>query len=176
MLLPPETGEVHVKKNWQMSALPRPAAAGRAHEARGAVEAGSPSGPCRGTETEPLDEVGVEDLARSKEAIGQRAAAGMSLVQSARLNEPDPYAYLKNVRQRLPTHLRGGWVSCCSIGGHGLTAPATDYAARQYERAGTRHPTVTEQHSSQIIGRQSGTDRASSNGHYSRTPPCESTT
>lgn len=34
---------------------------------------------------------------------GQRAAAVMSLVQSARLNGLDPYAYLKDVLQRLPT-------------------------------------------------------------------------
>ena len=35
---------------------------------------------------------------------GQRAAAVMSLIQSARLNEHDPYAYLRDVLQRLPTH------------------------------------------------------------------------
>ena len=35
---------------------------------------------------------------------GQRAAAVMSLVQSARLNGHDPYAYLKDVLTRLPTH------------------------------------------------------------------------
>ncbi|MDQ6211494.1 IS66 family transposase [Achromobacter insolitus] len=34
---------------------------------------------------------------------GQRAAAIMSLIQSARLNGHDPYAYLKNVLTRLPT-------------------------------------------------------------------------
>ena len=34
---------------------------------------------------------------------GQRAAAVMSLVQSARLNGHDPYAYLKDVLERLPT-------------------------------------------------------------------------
>ena len=33
----------------------------------------------------------------------ERAAAVMSLVQSARLNGLDPYAYLKDVMQRLPT-------------------------------------------------------------------------
>jgi transposase len=36
---------------------------------------------------------------------GQRAAAIMSLIQSARLNGHDPYAYLKDVLSRLPTHL-----------------------------------------------------------------------
>ena len=35
---------------------------------------------------------------------GQRAAAVMSLIQSARLNGHDPYAYLKDVSQRLPAH------------------------------------------------------------------------
>ena len=35
---------------------------------------------------------------------GQRAAAIMSLIQSARLNGHDPYAYLKDVLARLPTH------------------------------------------------------------------------
>lgn len=34
---------------------------------------------------------------------GKRAAAIMSLIQSARLNRHDPYAYLKNVLTRLPT-------------------------------------------------------------------------
>ena len=35
---------------------------------------------------------------------GQRAAAAMSLIQSARLNGHDPYVYLKDMLQRLPTH------------------------------------------------------------------------
>jgi len=35
---------------------------------------------------------------------GQRAAAIMSLIQSAKLNGHDPYAYLKDVLERLPTH------------------------------------------------------------------------
>jgi hypothetical protein len=34
---------------------------------------------------------------------GQRAAAVMSLIQSARMNGHDPYAYLKDVFTRLPT-------------------------------------------------------------------------
>lgn len=34
---------------------------------------------------------------------GQRAAAVMSLIQSARINGHDPYAYLKDVLERLPT-------------------------------------------------------------------------
>jgi transposase len=35
---------------------------------------------------------------------GQRAAAVMSLIQSARLNGHDPYRYLKDILERLPTH------------------------------------------------------------------------
>jgi transposase len=35
---------------------------------------------------------------------GQRAAAVMSLIQSAKLNGHDPHAYLKDVLTRLPTH------------------------------------------------------------------------
>jgi hypothetical protein len=35
---------------------------------------------------------------------GQRAAAVMSLVQSARMTGHDPYAYLRDVLTRLPTH------------------------------------------------------------------------
>jgi uncharacterized protein YbjT (DUF2867 family) len=34
---------------------------------------------------------------------GKRAAAIMSLVHSARLNGRDPYAYLRDVLERLPT-------------------------------------------------------------------------
>jgi hypothetical protein len=34
---------------------------------------------------------------------GQRAAAVMSLIQSAKMNGHDPYAYLKDVFTRLPT-------------------------------------------------------------------------
>jgi transposase len=36
---------------------------------------------------------------------GQRAAAVMSLIQSAKLNGHDPHAYLKDVLTRLPTHM-----------------------------------------------------------------------
>lgn len=35
---------------------------------------------------------------------GKRAAAVMSLIQSARLNRHDPYRYLREVLERLPTH------------------------------------------------------------------------
>jgi len=34
---------------------------------------------------------------------GQRAAAVMSLIQSARMNGHDPYAYLRDILDRLPT-------------------------------------------------------------------------
>src|SRR5882672_4946111 len=35
---------------------------------------------------------------------GRRAAVIMSLIQSAKLNGHDPYRYLKDVLERLPTH------------------------------------------------------------------------
>jgi hypothetical protein len=34
---------------------------------------------------------------------GQRAAVIMSLIQSSKMNGHDPYAYLKDVLERLPT-------------------------------------------------------------------------
>ena len=36
---------------------------------------------------------------------GQRAANIMTLIQSAKLNGLDPYAYLSDVLKRLPTHM-----------------------------------------------------------------------
>lgn len=43
-------------------------------------------------------------LFAGSELAGRRAAIVMSLVQSAKLNGHDPWAYLKDVLQRLPTH------------------------------------------------------------------------
>jgi transposase len=43
-------------------------------------------------------------LFAGSELAGQRAAVVMSLVQSAKLNGHDPWAYLKDVLQRLPSH------------------------------------------------------------------------
>ncbi len=60
--------------------------------------------------TEPLDmRTGTETaLAKVIAVFGttqpaKRAAAIMSLIQFARLNGHNPYAYLKDVRARLPT-------------------------------------------------------------------------
>jgi transposase len=39
------------------------------------------------------------------ELAGQRAAVVMSLVQSAKLNGLEPWAYLRDVLDRLPSHL-----------------------------------------------------------------------
>jgi hypothetical protein len=44
-------------------------------------------------------------LFAGSELAGQRAAIVMSLVQSAKLNGHDPWAYLKDVLTRLPTHM-----------------------------------------------------------------------
>jgi hypothetical protein len=43
-------------------------------------------------------------LFAGSQRASQRAAAVMSLIQSARMNGHDPYAYLKDVLTRLPTH------------------------------------------------------------------------
>lgn len=42
-------------------------------------------------------------LFAGSQRAGQRAAAVMSLIQSAKLNGHDPYRYLKDVLERLPT-------------------------------------------------------------------------
>lgn len=64
----------------------------------------------------PMDNNHIENLIRpitlghnnwlfaGSERAGQRAAAVQSLIQSARLNGLDPYVYLKDVLERLPTH------------------------------------------------------------------------
>ena len=44
-------------------------------------------------------------LFAGSELAGQRAAVITSLLQSAKLNGRDPWAYLKDVLDRLPTHL-----------------------------------------------------------------------
>ena len=65
----------------------------------------------------PVDNNHIENLMRpwamgrkawlfcGSELAGQRAAVVMSLVVSAKLNGHDPWAYLKDVLTRLPTHL-----------------------------------------------------------------------
>ena len=45
----------------------------------------------------------VRSTIRGFSCAGKRGAAVMSLVHSARLNGHDPYAYLKDVLERLPT-------------------------------------------------------------------------
>jgi len=63
----------------------------------------------------PIDNNQIENLIRRRALgrsnwlfagslrSGKRAAAIMSLIQSARINGHDPYAYLKDVLTRLPT-------------------------------------------------------------------------
>ncbi|AKF52753.1 IS66 Transposase IS66 family [Pseudomonas syringae pv. syringae HS191] len=48
---------------------------------------------------------------------GKRAAAIMSLIQTARLNGHDPYVYLKEILTRLPTQ-RASEISCYRISGN----------------------------------------------------------
>ena len=45
----------------------------------------------------------VETVARIGQLAGQRAANIMSLIETAKLNGHDPWAYLKDVFERLPT-------------------------------------------------------------------------
>jgi transposase len=70
-----------------------------------------------GTGDVPADNNWVENLIRpisigrknwlfaGSQRAGQRAAAAMSLIQSANINGLDPYAYLKDILARLPTQL-----------------------------------------------------------------------
>ena len=58
--------------------------------------------------------------------IGKRAAALMSLIQSAKLNGNDVYAYLKDVLTRLPTQRASEIVSCCRIDGIRLSCARRD--------------------------------------------------
>jgi hypothetical protein len=48
---------------------------------------------------------------------GQRAAAVMSLIQSAKLNGHDPYAYIKDVLTRLPTQKTARLKNYCPTAG-----------------------------------------------------------
>jgi hypothetical protein len=43
-------------------------------------------------------------LFAGSQRAGKRAATAMSLIQSAKMNGLDPYAYIKDVLERLPTH------------------------------------------------------------------------
>ena len=65
----------------------------------------------------PVDNIHIDNLMRpwamgrkarllcGSELAGQRAAVVMSLVMSTKLNGHDPWAHLKDVLTRLPTHL-----------------------------------------------------------------------
>ncbi|MNG22547.1 Transposase IS66 family protein [compost metagenome] len=52
---------------------------------------------------QPKGNLPSADSTRRIATQGKRAAAIMSLIQSARLNGHDPYAYLKDILMRLPT-------------------------------------------------------------------------
>ena len=65
-------------------------------------------------------------LFAGSELAGQRAAIVMSLVQSAKLNGHDPWAYLKDVLTRLPTHFKPDRrVAASSLAANGLRSPLT---------------------------------------------------
>jgi hypothetical protein len=52
-----------------------------------------------------------------RELAGQRAAMGMSLAHSAKLHGHDPWRYLKDVLERLPTLRTAASTNCCRIDG-----------------------------------------------------------
>jgi transposase len=54
---------------------------------------------------------------RRQPARGQAGRGVMSLVHSAKLNGHDPYAYLKDVLERLPTQAASKIENCCRIAG-----------------------------------------------------------
>ena len=63
-----------------------------------------PQPPARYGQNDPAIAIGRNNwLFAGSLRAGQRAAAVMSLIQSAKLNGHDPYAYLKDVLTRLPT-------------------------------------------------------------------------
>ena len=70
-------------------------------------------------------------LFAGSELAGQRAAVVMSLVQSAKLNGHDPWAYLRDVLERLPTHLNSASTNCCRIAGRHQVVDRTRDAARR---------------------------------------------
>ena len=107
--------ELHVWLRLERSRVPEGSAVARAIDyslnAWGALTAHLQDGAV------PVDNNHIENLIRpwamgrkawlfaGSELAGQRAAVVMSLVQSAKLNGHDPWAYLKDVLERLPTHL-----------------------------------------------------------------------
>ena len=64
---------------------------------------------CQGTHNNSLENrirpvtLGRNWLFAGSRRAGRRAAVTMSLIQSAKLNGHDPYRYLKDVPERLPT-------------------------------------------------------------------------
>ena len=64
---------------------------------------------------------------------GRRAAAIMSLIQSARLSGHDPYAYLKNVLSRLPTHKNSLIAQLLPHYGEPAQAPLCHYEVAKFK-------------------------------------------
>jgi transposase len=68
------------------------------------------------------------------ELAGQRAAAVMSLVQSAKLNGLDPWAYLRDVLGRIHSHPIAASTNCCRIAG----SPARPHSRTDHGQARSR--------------------------------------
>jgi hypothetical protein len=87
---------------------------------------------------------------------GQRAAAIMSLIQSAKLNGHDPYAYLKDVFLRLPTqpHRR---TAAASLAAQLTTCSRSPPNARPSSRC-VRRVLTSEQQRTQLFARSTCSD------------------
>ena len=73
----------------------------------------------------------VELVVAESLCSGKRAAANMGMIQSARLNGHDPYAYLKDVLTRLPTQRANEIPNYCCTGGCPSNAANSDGAPYQ---------------------------------------------
>ena len=112
---------------------------------------------------------------------GQRAVVAMSLLQSARINGHDPYAYFKNVLERLPTDsslgpdVKGGITGrlpSCFAGPRSSTGVAADALLTQRaETALARWQVVTDapsQTHGSIVAGQSVAGKLGSSGLLQR--------
>jgi hypothetical protein len=73
---------------------------------------------------------------------GQRAAAIMSLIQSAKLNGHDPYRYLKDILERLPTQPASqssrGTAAASMVRRYRVSQPMTTYSKKVVPSCPTR--------------------------------------
>ena len=88
-----------------------PCASGRSERWPGRISTDGSTVPLQGTHNNPVENA-IRPIALGKKnwlfagspSAGQRAAAIMSLLATAKQNGLEPYAWLKDVLTRLPTH------------------------------------------------------------------------